>query len=84
MKFYFYVVQNERGEKMEKPNQDIRNEIKRRNYYMWEVANKLGMHENSFYRFLRKKLTIEERDMIFSALDKLKESSDNQKQVKAI
>jgi hypothetical protein len=55
-----------------KPNTDIRNLIRLSGFCSWQVADKLGIHENSLYRMLRKELDPGEKQMIYQALDQLK------------
>jgi hypothetical protein len=59
-----------------KPNSEIRNLIRVSGIYSWQVAEKLGMHENSLYRMLRKELDSEEKNKIYQALDDLKAERD--------
>jgi hypothetical protein len=59
-----------------KPNTDIRNLIRVSGFCFWQVAEKIGMHENSLYRMLRKKLEIEDKKKIYLALEELKIERD--------
>lgn len=61
---------------MMKPNGEIRNLIRVSGICSWQVAEKLGMHENSLYRMLRKELDPEEKNKIYQALDELKAERD--------
>lgn len=49
-------------------NMDIRQAIKKSNLFVWQVAEKLGVHENTFYRTLRKELSSEEKQRIMTAI----------------
>ncbi|RDU34720.1 hypothetical protein DRW41_22100 [Neobacillus piezotolerans] len=53
-------------------NQDIRNEIKGSRLFYHEVAECLGLHESTFYRLLRSKLTPTQREMVYKAINDLK------------
>jgi hypothetical protein len=55
-----------------KPNTDIRNFIRVSGFCSWQVAEKLGFHENTLYRLLRKDLDQQEKNRIFQALEELK------------
>lgn len=60
-----------------KPNTDIRNLIRVSGFCSWQVAEKLGgMHENSFYRLLRKELDEQDKARIYKALEQLKADRD--------
>ncbi|WP_142301029.1 helix-turn-helix domain-containing protein [Bacillus sp. 7884-1] len=51
-------------------NQDIKEAKK--DVPDWAIAEKLGISENSFYRWIRKELTIEKKVMIMQAIKELK------------
>lgn len=53
-------------------NQDIRFAIKASRLYYHEVAERLGLHESTFYRLLRSQLTPKQKDQIIQAIDDLK------------
>ena len=55
-----------------KPNQDIRDVVKISGFFAYEVDEKLGCSENSYYRLLRKPLDEDDRQAIFKALEQLK------------
>lgn len=59
-----------------KPNTDIRNLIKVSGFCSWQVAEKLGMHENTLYRTLRKDLDEQDKKRIYNALKQLKAERD--------
>lgn len=59
-----------------KPNTDIRNLIRVSGFCSWQVAGKLGMHENSLYRMLRTELDENDKTKIFQALEQLKVDRD--------
>lgn len=54
-----------------KPNTDIRKMIRQSGFCSWQVADKLGVHENTFYRWLRKELGEEDIKQIYQALEEL-------------
>jgi hypothetical protein len=56
-----------------KPNQDIRAMIKKSNVHAYEVADLIGVHENTLFRMLRRQLTDEEKKRIFIAIETLEE-----------
>lgn len=39
----------------------------------WIIAEKLGIHENSFYRLLRQELPIERKEEILKIIEELKQ-----------
>jgi predicted XRE-type DNA-binding protein len=54
-------------------NQDIRNLIRASNIRNWQVAEQLGISDNTFYILLRKKLTEGERERILNAIEAAKQ-----------
>jgi hypothetical protein len=57
-------------------NQDIKEA--KRNVPDWAIAEKLGISENSFYRWIRKELSTEKKAIILKAIFELKQEMDNQ------
>jgi hypothetical protein len=53
-------------------NTDIRNEIKKTGIYHWQVADALGVAENTFCRMLRKELPDEKKKEILRAIRTVK------------
>ncbi|MEH7610766.1 hypothetical protein [Gottfriedia acidiceleris] len=53
-------------------NRELRESIKRSNVYMYQIAEALGVHENTLYRMLRKELTIEQKTAIKRMINQLK------------
>jgi DNA-binding CsgD family transcriptional regulator len=53
-------------------NQDIRNLIRASNVRNYELAEELGISDNTFYILLRKKLTDADRQRILSAIEAVK------------
>lgn len=39
----------------------------------WIIAEKLGIHENSFYRLLRQELPIEKKEEVLKIIEELKQ-----------
>lgn len=54
-----------------KPNEKIRKMIRQSGFCSWQVADKMGVHENTFYRWLRKELSEEDKKRIYQALEEL-------------
>lgn len=44
----------------------------------WFVAEKLGIHENSFYRLLRKELPEEKKKEILGVIEKIKSGQEEE------
>jgi hypothetical protein len=44
----------------------------------WIVAEKLGIHENSYYRLLRKKLSVEKKEEILEIIEQLKRDQEGE------
>ncbi len=38
----------------------------------WVIAERLGIHENTFYHWMRKEMTDEEKQKIFAVIDEIK------------
>ena len=53
-------------------NQDIRNLIRSANVRNYEVAEALGVSDNTFYMLLRKNLTSEDKQKILGAIESVK------------
>lgn len=58
-------------------NIDIKEKISASGIRFWQVAYKLGITDSTFSRKLRKELSIETKEKIFSIIEKLKESEKN-------
>lgn len=52
-------------------NKDVRNAAGGAGVRLWQVAEALGMNESAFSRKLRKELTIEEKERVLAAIEKL-------------
>ncbi|MBE2973390.1 hypothetical protein [Priestia megaterium] len=62
---------------MFKRNNDIRSAISNAQLTTWLVAEKLGVHENTLFRKLRKELPNEEKTKIMKAINALKNEIKN-------
>ena len=47
----------------------------------WAIAEKLGIHENTLYRWLRSEMRYEKKRLVIDAINKLKRELEEQKQV---
>lgn len=52
-------------------NKDIRTALKENQIRHWQMADFLGIHENTFVRHLRKELPEEEKAKIYDAITQL-------------
>lgn len=52
-------------------NQEIRQAALRKGVRMWQIAEALGVHENTFSRRLRSELPQDEQERILSIIDEL-------------
>ena len=52
-------------------NQDIRQKAERSGVWLWQIAEALGVADCNFSRKLRKELPQEEKEKIFSIIEKL-------------
>ena len=53
-------------------NEMIRREMKRCGIYCWQVADKLGVAESTFYRMMRHELPEKRRSEVLAAIGKVK------------
>lgn len=68
---------------MIRPNQDLRNEIKKSPVYTYNVAEEMGYSDNYFLTVLRHKLSEEKRQEIRDALKRaIKKNDEFQKAAK--
>lgn len=58
-----------------KHNLEIRNAIKDSCFFTWQIADSLGVHENTFYRWMRTEMTDQKKAQVMSTIKKLKEKS---------
>ena len=55
-----------------KPNQDIRDLLKEKRIFLWQVARKLNIHEQTLYSWLRyEPMPMEHQVKIFDAIDEI-------------
>lgn len=69
------IIDNHQSEKKEKnmrPNLDVINLIRDSGFPQWRAAEKMGIHENTLCRMLRKELNEQDKKRIFQALEQLK------------
>lgn len=52
-------------------NLDVRNYAKQNGVKLWEIAEKLGLNDGNFSRKLRREFSAEEKEKIFSLIDKI-------------
>lgn len=56
---------------MEKPNIDIRQYAKKKGVNLWQISQRMEVHESTFYRHLRTELEAEKKDKIKQIIDEL-------------
>lgn len=61
-----------------KPNAEIRNAIDNSSFFTWQIAQKLGVHENTFYRWMRTEMTGEKKEKVVSAIAALKQEAQKE------
>ncbi len=52
-------------------NNEIKQRAKEKGVYLWQVAERLGVNDGNFSRKLRKELSHEEKEKIFSIIDNI-------------
>ncbi|CAH0177885.1 hypothetical protein SRABI84_01349 [Peribacillus simplex] len=52
-------------------NLELRERIKSSKVYMYQIADALGIHENTLYRLLRKELPISKKTEMLNVLNEL-------------
>lgn len=58
-------------------NQDIKELIKSKRFFIYEVAEKVGITEFSLHRWFRHELTAEQREKVMSAISALEKARDS-------
>jgi transposase-like protein len=48
---------------------------------IWAIAEKLGIHENTLYRWLRTEMDSNKKRMVMDAINQLKKELEEQKQM---
>jgi predicted XRE-type DNA-binding protein len=69
------IIDNHQSKKRRKnmrPNLDLINLIRNSGFSQWKTAEKMGVHENTLCRMLRKELNEQEKARIVQALEQLK------------
>lgn len=56
---------------MTRRNQDVREAAKKAGVYLWQIAEEMGIADNTFTRRLRKELSPGEKDRIFAIIKRL-------------
>ncbi|NQW98337.1 hypothetical protein HPY21_15465 [Bacillus stratosphericus] len=56
-----------------KPNMEIRTAIESSNFFTWQIAQKVGIHENTFYRWMRTEMSEEKKGKVLTAITQLKQ-----------
>jgi hypothetical protein len=54
-----------------KANIEIRTQIKKSRIYSWQLADKLGIHENTLFRKLRKELDEKDKRFLIEVIDQI-------------
>lgn len=64
----------QRNHEMEvfKVNNEIIRAMNQARVYRWEIAEKLGISEPTFYRWLRRELPPEKRESVLQAIEQIK------------
>jgi hypothetical protein len=52
-------------------NKDIREAAKRQGVFLWQIADRLDLHDSNFSRKLRKELPDEEKERIIKIIDEI-------------
>lgn len=66
---------------MIKRNDDIRRSIRESGLHQWMVAERLGISEATFTRWLRSEMGDEKKRLVIDAINELKRELEEQKQV---
>lgn len=61
-----------------KPNIEIRNAIDNSDFFTWQIAQKLGIHENTFYRWMRTEMSKEIKGKVMTAITQLKQEKQKE------
>jgi len=54
-----------------RPNAEIRNAIENSYFFTWQLAQKLGIHENTLYRWLRTEMAEDKKEKVMIAIAQL-------------
>lgn len=66
---------------MVKRNDDIRRSIRESGLHQWMVAERLGISEATFTRWLRTEMSDGKKRMVIDAINELKKELEKQKQI---
>ena len=61
---------------MDKPNAGIRTKARKAGVYLYEIADKLGVHETTLVRWMRPPLDHEKHTAINRAIDEIEQEKD--------
>ena len=56
-------------------NQDVRDAMRNAKVFVWQVAECMGIHENTLYRYLRKPLKEVDKRQILTIIEQLKQKA---------
>ncbi|MEC3814160.1 hypothetical protein PNF30_16240 [Bacillus safensis] len=57
-------------------NMEIRKAIENSGIFTWQIAKQLGVHENTFYRWMREEITGERREKVLAAIKDIEEKKE--------
>jgi len=55
---------------------DIRRKAKENGVCLWQIGDKMGLHDSNFSRMLRKELPEEKKEKIFQLIDKIAQEEE--------
>jgi hypothetical protein len=61
-----------------KANAEIRKIIENSCFYTWQISQKLGIHENTFYRWMRTEMMAEKKEMVIQAISEMEGGGRNE------
>lgn len=59
---------------MMRPNEDVREAVKKAGLYLWQIAVRLGMNDGNFSRLLRRELSAETKARVYGVIAELSAS----------
>lgn len=62
---------------MLRANQDLREEAKKSNVFLWQIAEKYGINDINFTKKMRRELPQSEKTKILNIISELREPIDN-------
>lgn len=57
---------------MDKANKEIREKAKEAGVYIWQIAEHIGVHDQTLNRWLRTELPDDKKDLIMAAVEDLR------------